>query len=140
MVGDTDLVELKYIKSIYFSCFRNRDNPSYSRFSLIGSMEKWQIQGKFSSLGWICVLSSDVQMVLRHNSCVDLKSKVRFIKVLLHNTMGIEGLANFKYDLILQRQEHFRNWSDPGSVQFSHSVFSDYLWPHESQHTRPPCP
>ena len=26
------------------------------------------------------------------------------------------------------------------SVHFSHSVVSDSLWPHESQHTRPPCP
>ena len=26
------------------------------------------------------------------------------------------------------------------SVQFSHSVVSDYLWPHELQHTRPRCP
>ena len=26
------------------------------------------------------------------------------------------------------------------SVQFSHSVMSDSLWPHEPQHTRPPCP
>ena len=26
------------------------------------------------------------------------------------------------------------------SVQFSHSVVSDSLRPHESQHTRPPCP
>ena len=26
------------------------------------------------------------------------------------------------------------------SVQFSHSVMSDSLWPHESQHDRPPCP
>ena len=26
------------------------------------------------------------------------------------------------------------------SVQFSHSVVSDSLLPHESQHTRPPCP
>ena len=26
------------------------------------------------------------------------------------------------------------------SVQFSHSVMSDSLLPHESQHTRPPCP
>ena len=26
------------------------------------------------------------------------------------------------------------------SVQFSHSVMSHSLWPHESQHTRPPCP
>ena len=26
------------------------------------------------------------------------------------------------------------------SVQFSRSVVSDSFWPHESQHTRPPCP
>ena len=26
------------------------------------------------------------------------------------------------------------------SVQFSRSVVSDSLWPHESQHTKPPCP
>ena len=26
------------------------------------------------------------------------------------------------------------------SVQFSHSVVSNSLWPHESQHSRPPCP
>ena len=26
------------------------------------------------------------------------------------------------------------------SVQFSYSVVSNSLWPHESQHTRPPCP
>ena len=26
------------------------------------------------------------------------------------------------------------------SIQFSHSVMSDFLQPHESQHTRPPCP
>ena len=27
-----------------------------------------------------------------------------------------------------------------GSVQFSCSVVSNSLWPHESQHSRPPCP
>ena len=26
------------------------------------------------------------------------------------------------------------------SVQLSHSVVSDFLWPHELQHARPPCP
>ena len=26
------------------------------------------------------------------------------------------------------------------SVQFSHSVVSNSLWPHEPHHTRPPCP
>ena len=30
--------------------------------------------------------------------------------------------------------------SHPSSVQFSRSVMSDSLWPHESQHARPPCP
>ena len=32
------------------------------------------------------------------------------------------------------------NWSTYSSVQFSHSVVSDSLWPHGLQHARPPCP
>ena len=32
---------------------------------------------------------------------------------------------------------HSNEWH---SVQFSYSVVSDSLWPHEPQHTRPPCP
>ena len=36
-------------------------------------------------------------------------------------------MLNYKY-LLIQ------------SVQFSRSVVSDSLWPHESQHARPPCP
>ena len=31
-------------------------------------------------------------------------------------------------------------WEALSSVQFSHSVVSDSLRPHESQHARPPCP
>ena len=32
-------------------------------------------------------------------------------------------------------------WKIPwSSVQFSRSVMSDSLWPHEPQHARPPCP
>ena len=33
-----------------------------------------------------------------------------------------------------------KNYDKPSSVQFSLSVVSDCLRPHESQHTRPPCP
>ena len=39
--------------------------------------------------------------------------------------------------------ERFKNivsWIAFSSVQFSHSVVSDSLWPHEPQHARPPCP
>ena len=34
----------------------------------------------------------------------------------------------------------FPCWLRISSVQFSHSVVSDSLRPHESQHARPPCP
>ena len=34
---------------------------------------------------------------------------------------------------------HFLDSSQFSSVQFSHSVVSDSLRPHESQHARPPC-
>ena len=37
-----------------------------------------------------------------------------------------------------QRLGH--NWATNTSVQFSHSVVSNSLRPHESQHARPPCP
>ena len=35
---------------------------------------------------------------------------------------------------------HFEKVSFPLSVQFSHSIVSDSLRPHESQHAGPPCP
>ena len=43
---------------------------------------------------------------------------------------------------LLWRERRFPYfWIPPqNSVQFSRSVMSDSLWPHESQHTRPPCP
>ena len=33
-----------------------------------------------------------------------------------------------------------KSYGKSSSVQFSHSVMSNYLRPHEPQHTRPPCP
>ena len=38
-----------------------------------------------------------------------------------------------------KREECFPD-QNGSSVQFSHSVMSYSLWPHEPQHTRPPCP
>ena len=34
----------------------------------------------------------------------------------------------------------YRSFASFSSVQFSGSVVSDSLWPHEPQHARPPCP
>ena len=39
-----------------------------------------------------------------------------------------------------REQKHQEIKISISSVQFSRSVVSDSLWPHESQHARPPCP
>ena len=48
-----------------------------------------------------------------------------------------QGRKKNKYHEISPTVEDFGHYS---SVQFSRSVVSDSLRPHESQHTRPPCP
>ena len=42
----------------------------------------------------------------------------------------------FTISTICEAQRHHQF----SSIQFSHSVMSDSLQPHQSQHTRPPCP
>jgi len=50
---------------------------------------------------------------------------------------GIKPLLHQQEDsLLLSHQGSLGN----SSVQFSRSVVSNSLWPHESQHARPPCP
>ena len=46
----------------------------------------------------------------------------------------------FYYIFSLFKTFFLNFWSDFSSVQFSHSVVSDSLRPHESQHARSPCP
>ena len=46
------------------------------------------------------------------------------------------GSQRVKQDLAI-KQQHCKSFS---LVQFCHSFGSDSLQPHESQHTRPPCP
>ena len=40
----------------------------------------------------------------------------------------------------IQVLQYYRLYSLFSSVQFSHSVMPDSLWPHGLQHARPPCP
>ena len=49
------------------------------------------------------------------------------------------GFSKWEYwsGLPFPPPEHIPKFS---SVHFSRSVLSDSLWPHESQHARPPCP
>ena len=43
-------------------------------------------------------------------------------------------------DKLLDKKLCLQNFKENHSVQFSRSVVSDSLRPHESQHARPPCP
>ena len=49
--------------------------------------------------------------------------------------LKFQNLFCMLYDIFLNG-----TMTDSVSVQFSHSVVSDSLQPHESQHARPPCP
>ena len=57
---------------------------------------------------------------------------------------NLTSLTSLSISLSRMGRATFTFFTFPGictkSVQFSRSVVSDSLWPHESQHARPPCP
>ena len=58
----------------------------------------------------------------------------------LHKLMSIESVMPSNHLILCCPLLLPSVFPSISSVQFSHSVVSDSLWPHESQHTRPPCP
>ena len=72
----------------------------------------------------------------------------RMLSILFHSLKKIFFYLAINYELpmLLNILQHHFWWLHTPllyqfcSVQFSHSVMSDSLWPHESQYTRPPCP
>ena len=57
--------------------------------------------------------------------------------VITHSDFGVQEKKNLSLLLLLS---YCVLYQEKSSVQFSHSVMSDFLQPHESQHDRPPCP
>ena len=49
-------------------------------------------------------------------------------------------LKPWSWTAVLQTVKWYTSVASVSSVQFSHSVLSNSLRPHESQHARPPCP
>ena len=79
-------------------------------------------------------------------ACLDL---VQFLQATEISNYGLFAVVDFQGLYLI----HFSLWltksslsggdspiRELGSVQFSHSVMSDSLRPHELQHARPPCP
>ena len=65
-----------------------------------------------------------------------IKFKCFCIAYKVHH-LHLSNLSNSLFVIIFQYFYYLLKFS---SVQFSHSVVSDSLRPHESQHARPPCP
>ena len=76
------------------------------------------------------LITNELQLVLQ-NCTGTARNQIN--KHILHDYIGIQ---------IIKRFYMIREKSKGGisSVQFSRSVMSDSLRPHESQHARPPCP
>ena len=55
-------------------------------------------------------------------------------------TMGSCSVSVMSVCLVCRKWGVYKYFSKLGSVQFSHSVMSGSLQPHESQHARLPCP
>ena len=72
-----------------------------------------------------------------------IKNKMAIIKILQTINSG-EGVEKREFSCTVGGNvnwySHYGRWYQFSSVQFSHSVVSDSLRPHESQHARPPCP
>ena len=67
-----------------------------------------------------------------------LTQKMNFISILDRLSKPICNVK-FKFELLGQ-VDICVSLTSISSVQFSRSVVSDSLWPHELQHARPPCP
>ena len=96
----------------------------------------------YSSVSFIIVLFFSVQIFhflvnIIHSYFIvfdAIVNKIIFI-ILFSLLLWMKLFLLFLFQMVLLLV--YRNIS---SVQFSRSVVSDSLWPHESQHARPPCP
>ena len=69
------------------------------------------------------------------------KSKIcNFAKKLLNYMSYLNLIGHIFFSLLFSSLFNWLTMYQFSSVQFSRSVVSDSLWPHESQHARPPCP
>ena len=85
----------------------------------------------------ISVIKANSCWIFRKFIAIELKSHsvkltIAFCFLLASFFLGLPTLS------LVQASLHIHDVHP--SVQFSHSVMSDSLRPHESQHTRPPCP
>ena len=87
----------------------------------------------------MCALLLTTKLCLTPLNCIQLFYSVNLIMFPLW--LAVIIILLFVWLLIEKTDKHLLLlWLCNYSVQFSRSVMSDSLRPHESQHARPPCP
>ena len=91
--------------------------------------------------------SSQLSLELQCYLCVILCNTLTFWDLGFSYTIRTDNICFSKFKLKLKTiytndvaPFKYKNFKKSNSVQFSHSVMSDSLWPQGLQHTRPPCP
>ena len=89
------------------------------------------------------VAESDMTEQLTHTQKHHIKGQ-KWLRILIYNWVKLrEWVCVFvciNLWVCMERKRGSDGADDESSVQFSHSVVSASLWPHEPQHARPPCP
>ena len=98
----------------------------------------WQTSVLYSGIFPLIYLNETIGMVICPSSRFKLiilwpRMNYLVVKIITKCILWVRGLVPFWV-----WRHSFLSLTD-WSVQFSHSVVSDYLRPHESQHARPPC-
>ena len=77
----------------------------------------------------------------RKGKTSDLFKKIRYTKGTFHAKMGtIKNRNGMDLTEAEDIKKRWQEYTEDHTVQVTCSVVSDSLRPHESQHTRPPCP
>ena len=85
------------------------------------------------------VFQNALPMSIKAELCIDYGNAGPLLTYVC-NMNTSEYVTKYMHTCITMASISNRESVQFSSVQFSHSVVSDSLRPHESQHARPPCP
>ena len=118
--------------------------PKYWRFSFISPLNEHPglICFRMDWLDLLAVQGALKSLLQHHKSKASILQHSAFFIVQLSHPYMTTGKISIRWTFVDKVMSLLFNMLSVqfSSVQFSHSVMSDSLQPHELQHARPPCP
>ena len=134
-------VKLHVESSLHFQCYSKYSRHFHS-FHVINTMKFASFVSVYMVAFPYCKWCSQVWLRWRSiRTCAHLLLQELQNYNSLQNKHWQENVDSHKKKIpYVQGQRRSPSKTYPSKVQFSHSVVSDSLWPHESRHARTPCP